>query len=195
MILIFEVTKVKSRWLQPILFAVPILLVLQAWPRLTPRRVGGILSVAGLCAALVLVLLPLRTFEGPSIGRLNPLHSPYRRLSAEIRAFEFQQGSILASFNLLGGNMRLQFPQSVVVTPEYPRIKPLPPGPVLVVWEATRDRRLPRKLSRLFERLTGRKLPVTKLQYVSARLLYAPDHRLGLGLIVIEDWRQLPALK
>ena len=195
MILLFEVTKVKDRWLTPILLIVPMALVLQLWPRLTPRRVGWVLSFAGLCALLVLVILPLRTVAGPSIGRLNPLHTPYRQLASEIGDLRFDKGSVLASFNLLGGNMRLQFPQSVVVTPEYSLLRPLPPGKMLLVWDATRDQQFPGKLRRLFERLTGRKLAAPAQQHVEASMLYAPDHRFRLGVMVIDDWQRLPKIE
>ncbi|MCG8546683.1 MAG: glycosyltransferase family 39 protein [Alphaproteobacteria bacterium] len=195
MILLFEVTKVKGRWLTPVLLIAPMALVLQVWPRLTPRRVGWVLSFAGVCALLVLVLLPLRTVAGPSIGRLNPLHAPYRQLAADIRGLGFDKGSVLASFNLLGGNMRLQFPQSVVVTPEYSLLKPLPPGKMLLVWDASGGQAFPAKLRRLFERLTDRKLPAAAPRHVEAPMLYAPDHRFRLGAMVIDDWQRLPKIE
>jgi 4-amino-4-deoxy-L-arabinose transferase-like glycosyltransferase len=185
MVFAFEVTQVKDRWLTPLLYVVPLAAALWAARHLSARRMGALLGVAALCAATVIVVLPVRTVVAPAFGRTNPLNGPYRDLAAQIRAAGFERGGILAAFNLLGGNLRLQFPNAPVVTPEYPGFALPEAGPYLLVWEAGPDPRLPDKVARLFETATGRTLEPQAPRYLSAPLLHAPQERMRLGFILV----------
>lgn len=190
MIVAFEVTQVKDRWLLPMLYCVPLAVALWASRHLSKRRIGAVLAVAAVCAMTIVVVLPARTVVAPAFGRTNPLNGPYRDLAAQIRAAGFEQGGILAAFNLLGGNLRLQFPRSAVITPEYPNFTLPDGGPYLLAWEAWPDPRMPDKLARLFEAATGRKLPGEEARYVSAPLLYAPAGQMRLGIVLVRGGRQ-----
>ena len=184
MIIIFQVTEMKDRWLQPILYLAPIAAALWAFPRLQGWRVGAMLAVSGLCAVLVMVMLPLRTLGGPKIDRINPLNSPYAALTEQIREAGFRDGAVLASFNLLGGNLRLQFPEASVVTPEYPNF-PLPRDrAMLLVWEATRYAPMPGNLIELYQRVTGEPLATPQPRYIDASMLYSDRHRMKLGYLL-----------
>ena len=142
------------------------------------------LAVSGFCAVLVMVMLPLRTLGGPKIDRINPLNSPYAALTEQIREAGFRDGAVLASFNLLGGNLRLQFPDASVVTPEYPNF-PLPRGrAMLLVWEATRYAPMPGNLIELYQRVTGEQLATPQPRYIDASMLYSDRHRMKLGYLL-----------
>lgn len=185
LIIAFEVTQIKDRWLQPLLYLAPIIAALWAYPRLASWRVGAIFAVAGLCAVAVVALLVLRTMAGPSFDRPNPLNGPYAALSDQIRAAGFRDGRIFAAFNLLGGNMRLQFPESVVITPEYPNFTLPASGQSLLVWDATRGDPIPGKVVALYKTFSGKPFGGQAPQYVSAVMLHAERHRLRLGVIVL----------
>jgi hypothetical protein len=185
LVLAFEVTRVKERWLHPILYGMPLIAALWSSWHVSARRLRAVLIVAGVCALAVIVMLPARTLLGPVIGRTNELNEPYADLAAEIRAAGFTKGAILASYNLLGGNMRFQFPDSPVVTPEYPHFALPDGGPYLLIWMASVDKRMPGRLPALFEKVTDRKLPPTTPRYVSAPMLYAPDETMRLGFAIL----------
>ncbi len=185
LIIAFEVTQIKDRWLQPLLYLAPIVAALWAYPRLASWRVGAIFAVTGLCAVAVVALIVLRTVAGPSFDRPNPLNGPYAALSEEIRKAGFRNGRIFAAFNLLGGNMRLQFPDSVVITPEYPNFELPASGQSLLVWDATRGDPMPGKVAALYTKFSGKPASGQAPTYVSAVMLHAERHRLRLGVIVM----------
>ncbi len=185
LIIAFEVTQIKDRWLQPLLYLAPIVAALWAYPRLASWRVGAIFAVTAICGVAVIALLVLRTVAGPSFDRPNPLNGPYAALSEEIRKAGFQNGRIFAAFNLLGGNLRLQFPDSVVITPEYPNFELPASGQSLLVWDATRGDPMPGKVAALYKKFSGRPVSGQAPTYVSAVMLHADRHRLRLGVIVL----------
>lgn len=185
LIIAFEVTQIKDRWLLPLLYLAPIIAALWAYPRLASWRVGAIFAVTGLCAVAVIALIVLRTVAGPSFDRPNPLNGPYAALAEEIRKAGFRSGRVFAAFNLLGGNMRLQFPDSVVITPEYPNFELPASGQSLLVWDATRGDPIPNKVVALYRRFSGQPIGSQVPRYVSAVMLHAERHRLRLGVIVL----------
>lgn len=185
LILVFEVTQIKDRWLQPLLYLGPIIVALWAYPRLASWRVGAIFAVTGICAATVVALLVLRTVAGPSFDRPNPLNGPYEALAQQIREAGFKNGRVFAAFNLLGGNIRLQFPDSVVISPEYPNFELPASGQSLLVWDATRGDPIPGKLVTLYKRFSGKSVGGQVPKYVGAVMLHAERHRLRLGVIVV----------
>ena len=187
MILAFEVTKVKDRWLTPLLYLVPIVAALWSSRHLSARRMGALLGIAAFCAAAVVVMLPARTLVAASFGRTNPLNGPYRDLAMQIREAGFERGGILAAFNLLGGNLRLQFPRIPVVTPEYPDFALPEGGPYLLVWEAEPNPRMPDALAQLYQELTGRKLEPQEPRYLSAPMLHAPQQQMRIGFMLVRS--------
>jgi hypothetical protein len=185
LVLGFEVTQVKERWLHPLLYGMPIAAALWSSWRLPPRRLKAVLIVAGVCAIAVIVMLPARTVVGPVFGRTNLLNAPFADLAARIRTAGFDKGGILANSNKLGGNLRLQFPADTVVTPEYPNFDLPDAGPYLLVWKANSDGPVPGALAALLEQTTGRQLPPLPPRYVTADMLYSPDESMRLGFVIL----------
>lgn len=181
----FQVTQIKERWLQPVLYAAPILAALWLSWRASKERLLAVAGIAMVFAILVLAMIPARTVLAPAIGRTNALNSPYDAFAAQIRAAGFETGGILASFNLLGGNLGLQFPDSTVVTPEYPNFA-LPAGkPLLLVWEVHRETRMPGKLAALYKRVTGRDVPAAAPVVLTARMLHSDSEEMRLGIQIL----------
>jgi hypothetical protein len=153
----------KARWCLALLVVAPLAFFLRA-----PAAALGPDSVRRLTRALLAVgILTLGVrfadvWSGPSLGMPSRLHLPIRELAAGIRAAGFRGGTIIAADVPLGGNLRLHFPDSRVLTPEIEAlVVPTPPGALqcLVAW---RPRREPGVLASLLafagERL-GRPLP------------------------------------
>ncbi|MCB2216290.1 glycosyltransferase family 39 protein [Desulfofustis glycolicus] len=135
-ILVTETTQIKQRWLQPFLFIFPLLL-LMCTPTAEPptRRTAIFALITVLTAAIVTAVIPLRIFlvdlsDGPRRDNY-----PFPALARTIADSGFTGGTIVAEDKFIGGNMRLFFPESTVITPSLP-LQPYRLTPqLLVVWQ------------------------------------------------------------
>jgi hypothetical protein len=62
---------------------------------------------------------------------------PFDQLAQQLRQAGFAGGTILSDNRRVTGNLRLQFPNAVVMVPNTPRLAPPAGKPVLLVWDAT----------------------------------------------------------
>ncbi|HUT50229.1 MAG TPA: glycosyltransferase family 39 protein [Alphaproteobacteria bacterium] len=137
-VLVAGVSIVKPRFVHVFLFPLPILAVAFVAARrpgvLALRRYGLLLGVigAGILAVRVVNMTPV------CIGRCEDL-VPFGRLSKQLAAAGFRQGTIFAHGVRLGGNLVLRFPDSRVDVAVDPFVPALPPavqrGQCLIVWE------------------------------------------------------------
>ena len=134
-VLAFQVTNVKARWFQPLLFVLPVLMLAHVRPRLSPARQRILFLLAG----LVMVVVPAIMYGGVVVAgwtkRLTNLNVPYNELSARIRQAGFTNGLILAENRIIGGNLKLQFPDSVVAVPEVVPAGLPQAAPVMLAWK------------------------------------------------------------
>ena len=107
----FEATRVKDRWLQPLLYLAPIILALWLGPWLIGWRRRFVFIAAGFCALAVIVILPLHTILGPTLSRPKLLNLPYADFATEIRALGFSEGTVLSDSNSVAGNLRPPVPR------------------------------------------------------------------------------------
>lgn len=134
----FQATHFKDRWMQPLLFHVPVYLVLLAGGRIDGLRTRRFLLAAGAAAALVLTLLPSRTLLASALGDFEELNFPFSAFSSQLRSAGFERGDILAEDPLTAGNLKLHFPESAVAASGLPRPRLSAAGPLLLAWNATR---------------------------------------------------------
>ena len=138
-VLAFQVTIVKARWLQPLLFVHPILLVAWARSQFSPGRKKILLAGT----ALVMVLIPLVLYGSVAGARFTRRptnwNAPYPALCAQMRAAGFERGVILAERTIDGGNLKLVFPESIVLVPDLDQFSIPTNGPVLLVWNPGKD--------------------------------------------------------
>ncbi len=115
MVLFGEVTHFKDRWMQPVLFCVPLIVFscIAPWvPRAPQLRLRRILLMV---AVLVLVLLTLRPHYHAWRNRPNQLNLPTQALVQSLRDAGFTgEGTILSQDRALAGSLRLQFPAARV---------------------------------------------------------------------------------
>jgi 4-amino-4-deoxy-L-arabinose transferase-like glycosyltransferase len=105
-----KVSQVKSRWMQPALFSLPLAFFVVLPALAQPAIFQRILQVAGVVAVGVLIALPLRVYLGPALGKYVRAHHPYPQLSAEL-ARRFPEARILiAGDRLTAGNLYFQRP-------------------------------------------------------------------------------------
>ena len=134
-ILISGVTYIRDRWLQPLLFALPIVLIGFAGSRLEGRQIRRYMTFAVVVALSVLGAINFTVIGANALNRPHNLHVPYRTLAAELRHAGFERGSIVANGFFLGGNLKKQFHESHVIVPELHDSLP-PTRPTLVIWNA-----------------------------------------------------------
>lgn len=186
MVLLFKVTVFKDRWMQPLLFATPIYLVTLPWMRFNPASVRRYASFALLVALAVLLIMPGHILYASHTGTLTRLNSPYAVLSAQLRQVGFQGGLIVAQGRLLGGNLKLFFPESVIEAPEVPAFTSPSDTDRLIVWDATTNPEMPEGLHRFAGTLSAVDLNSLPAQYIQAPYKYVADRSMRLGFVLIQ---------
>jgi 4-amino-4-deoxy-L-arabinose transferase-like glycosyltransferase len=142
-IVAFHVTYIRDRWLQPLFFALPIVLVAAIQPHLKPIHFRMLFRLGAAIALVVLVAINGTSLGANVLHRSHNLNIPYAALAAELRAAGFDHGTIVAKNLLLGGNLKNQFRESRVIVPEERTDEhPISGGKILIVWTA-RDRDVP----------------------------------------------------
>ena len=150
-VLFFKVTYVKDRWLQPLLFVVPILFFSRvSKEKLTTRCYKGFLTVVGVAAAVVYLAFTIRVIGASYIERFCRMNYPFSQMAEDIRATGFDSGLIISNNRFIAGNMHFQFPTSPALIPEYhfedlPATQGFQDG--IVIWIANKSPAIPEKLS------------------------------------------------
>ncbi len=183
MILLFKVTVFKDRWMQPLLFATPVYLATLSWTRLANAR--GYLRFCLLVAVLVLLLMPGHTIFASRFGTYNRLNAPYSAFSAQLREAGFRQGVIVSQNRLTGGNLRMAFPDSVVLAPEVPRYDYRTGSDWLIVWDATKNAEMPDKLRKFAADFVPVDFNAVKPHIIEATSKYSTDRTMRLGFILL----------
>lgn len=135
-ILATETTQIKQRWLQPFLFAFPLLFFLVRPPaEPLQRRTALIATLAAATGLVVTAVIPLRIYLVDTFDEPRRDNYPFRALAQTINAEGFAEGLIITEDKFIGGNMRLFFPDATVITPSLP-LQPYQLAPqLLVVWQ------------------------------------------------------------
>lgn len=154
-VLLFKVTYVKDRWLQPLLFVVPILFFSRVpLEKITPGRYKGFLTVIGITAVTVYLAFTIRVTGASYIDRFSRMNYPFSPMAEDIRSAGFDSGLIISNNRFLAGNMHLQFPTSPAFVPEY-HFEDLPSNQgftaAIVIWDADRYPAIPEGLPSLLK--------------------------------------------
>jgi 4-amino-4-deoxy-L-arabinose transferase-like glycosyltransferase len=181
-VVVLGMTEVRSRWMQPVVVGLPVLLTAAWRDRLdAPRRRRlfriGLAAAAGIVVGMAahLWLLGLR-------GEPSRLDAPFRRLATEMRPLAARADVIVAENRWLGGNLRLQFPGKTVVVPEWPTLVARRAGPCLLVWQASASVDEPSVELRGLAGVDG--APPHRI--LEAPYRFDPDSRLRLGVVLAE---------
>jgi hypothetical protein len=146
----FGVTRFRTRWMTPLLSFVPTYFFLRIQrTRVDPSRLQVYGRLLALCAVLVAPVRLGEAWLAPRFGMQSRLHFSATELARQIRAAGFHRGTIVAEDGWIGGNLRLFFEGSKILTPALFDLQPGPPGPHLVVWHASRHDEVPPRLWRL----------------------------------------------
>jgi hypothetical protein len=139
-ILAFKVTYVKDRWLQPLLFVVPLFFFSRLDPSLiSPKRFKIFLNVIAVTAIAVYIAFTIRVAGASYIDRFTRMNYPFTSLADDLRQSGFSGGLIISNNRFLAGNMHIQFPESTALIPGY-RFESRTPShnsaAAVVLWEA-----------------------------------------------------------
>jgi 4-amino-4-deoxy-L-arabinose transferase-like glycosyltransferase len=181
-------TNVKDRWLQPVLFFAPIVVVGLLSPRLPSARLALIARLAALAALAVMVALPARVML--SVRDKVPVENkPYGAFADQIRAtFGFEAGTIIAADYATGGNLALRFPEASALIPEYGRLDVPTPWPVLLAWTGDGDTP-PAAMADTFEARFGYSLPVQAVTVLRAPVHYGGGVEDTLRVVLVDQPR------
>lgn len=129
-----HVTHIKSRWMLPFLFSVPLAFFV-VWPALGQQAVfRAIPRVAVVFALIILLALPLRIYLGPMFDKVVRAHHPYPELSEQLARRFPQVHTLVVDAKLTAGNLYFQRPQlQVMLLGETLKNHPPLQGDVLLV--------------------------------------------------------------
>lgn len=161
-------THFKDRWLQQILFATPIYLLLWVRSWVGERDWRPLLWFNATAAVGVFMALAVSGRLKLGAGTLDDTNHPYASLAARMKERGFDEGVIFADGRKLAGNLKVRFPQSKVIDLETPWLKLPPNQPWVGVWlpEPERSAEVPPALHKLIARYVpesaknGRPLPL-----------------------------------
>ncbi|MET3873412.1 ArnT family glycosyltransferase [Puniceicoccus vermicola] len=147
LILFAGVTEFKDRWMQPLLFFIPVLLILRLGDPLPLRFLKVLAGVSLFIGMLVLGLTAGRTF----VAAKSRLNIPFADFAEKIRNQGPPPQVIVAEDHFYAGNFRLQFPDSTILSPRTPLLS-LPENPtILLVWKDNLLPGPPQKLDQWIE--------------------------------------------
>jgi len=182
-VLACRVTVIRERWLEPLCFALPILLAGWARPALERRTANVLLYLAGAAAAASLIAMNATVLAANMLHREHHLNIPWRELATGFRADGFQRGNILADGIMLGGNLKMQFPDSRVSLPLEP--VPLTPGaPLLLTWPANPGDKPTKDFLEEAERISGKAIRPEDVRYVEVQSANGSQKSERLGFVI-----------
>jgi lipopolysaccharide core galacturonosyltransferase RgtB len=149
-VLLFKVTYVKDRWLQPLLFAAPIYF----FSRLSPARITSgkskiYLGIVLVAALAVYCTFTIRVLGASAIGNFCRLNYPFNAMAEDLRESGFTEGLIISDNRFLAGNFHFRFPSGTAIVPDYRFETLVEPGrysSVAVVWKADESLTIPANL-------------------------------------------------
>ena len=186
LILFFRVTYFKERWLQPLLFFLPVFFIYYLGPRIDRKRFKGLIA-----ATVVPAFLAMLTFSGSVLlasktGKATRLSPPYRSMAAQILKDGFKGGTIITGDHRIGGNFRLFFKGSPILVPGMMEVPIKSSDPTLVLWNAEKSEAAPDRLVTYVDELLEVRLDTYGARYVEKPMLYWEGKTMRLGYYIIK---------
>jgi len=142
MIIVSGVTSVRNHWFI-VLIAFPVygtLRISEVYRDLEGARVIGYIKLLILLAAVVMIVLGGRAWQGPDRCSKCRLIVPYSQLADQVRDAGFEHGTIITADypSQVGGNLRRYFPDSRFISTRFklynPPMRNSDTGQCLAVW-------------------------------------------------------------
>jgi 4-amino-4-deoxy-L-arabinose transferase-like glycosyltransferase len=127
---------IKSRWLQPLLFSVPLACFVVFVPE-SPSVYRRLLRIAIVVGLAMMVVLAVRPQLQLAFGRNSRIHEPFPELASELGRRFPDTRLVAVEDRYVGGNVRMQWPTvSVILLDELCGQAPFVEGRVLVLTQA-----------------------------------------------------------
>ena len=188
MIILFQVTAFKDRWMQPILFFLPLALSPIVGKFIVHDRFRIVHVLASIAACAVLLGLSFRAFLAPYVGTVTRFNLPYNDLVAELGPQVKAAELVLAQSSLLGGHIRLRYPTVRVTVPGGARLyHDSAPGTALIVWQDDEQQKKPNDgFWKLVATVMGDYQPLSPPIPVRAQFRYLPGRTLSASSLLVE---------
>ena len=177
--------ELKDRWFQPAIFLIAILAAILVRNRVTAAAERRFLLTVGAVAALVLTLLTGIPLAASITHRPTRLNAPFSVLSAQLKASAGEPGVIVANTRLVGGNLKLFFPGSIVVSPEF-KAQCATDIAWLVVWDASKNPGPPPALVDLVAAMRGIDMRNLKAAFTEAFYKHTRAKVMKLGYAIMK---------
>jgi Dolichyl-phosphate-mannose-protein mannosyltransferase len=189
-VILFGVTHFKDRWMQPLLFLAPLYVFvrLQDIGGIAPDRLRMFACVLAFFGLVFLAAPLAQAWVAPWFGMYSRLHAPFEDIARQLREAGFGRGTIVAETTFIGGNFRLMFPTSHVVTPEVTtglQVGQRVDGQCLVVWDGNDGEPLPIPLQEFLAEFLHAQPPSDRApHYIEARLKRSHQRVFRLGFLL-----------
>lgn len=202
MVLLFQVTVFKDRWMQPILFFLPLALLPFVGDALAQHKSQIVCLLAGVVACLVLLGMAFRAPLAPILGvPLTRFNLPYRALVAQLAPQVLAADLVVTHSVLLAGTVRLHYPQVRVTVPGGARLyHDQQPDRLLVLWQDGQGgvKQLDKQLGSLWllvVKLMGEQRLVTPYEQVRAPYIYLPGKTMSLSSALVQRATPEPSVQ
>ncbi|WP_432797107.1 ArnT family glycosyltransferase [Poriferisphaera sp. WC338] len=182
-------TSLKDRWLQPLYYIIPLYLALLITPKLSNHRQNLFMTISGIAAVVVLILLPLQPILSPIIGKPSRRNDPFPKIATKLITQKLDLPQIIAADRRIAGNLKLALPHAQVISPNLPHNPINPALPTLLVWDIDRSQNLPAPLDEIAHQDFALQLPLKPQLTLTATKYYTPTTHeranLTLGIDII----------
>ena len=175
--------------MQPLLFLFPLYFLIYVEEQLLSQKaVRNFTAVALAVALVILTLIPGRIVLGPSFGYLTDFNYPYQALAEKIREHGSEPNLIIVDWSENAGNIRFQFPDSLVLTPSLGLMQPVEKvsrSTLAVIWDAREAAEMPLPLQVFLVETLQIRLEELQIIHVRLPYQYSTDHfaTVGIGLL------------
>ena len=176
-VLVLKMPTITTRWLQPLMVVVPVYAVLTLADRIDAGKFRRLATITAVVACLIPALLAARTLLRPLTGDYVTLNAPMAEFARQLRQRGFDGGVIVSNDRWLAGNLKLFFPDSVGLVPEFAHFAASGDKSWLVIWEPADSDGVPPSAAALVEAGRGEFPRDSVVGQLQAVYKYSPDGR------------------
>jgi lipopolysaccharide core galacturonosyltransferase RgtB len=187
-VVLLNLTSVKVRWLQPILFVFPLyFLGYLGNKEVSQRQWRSFLGVI----AVIVVLIPLVSIfynTGLVVWRFGLIHYSFHGLAEELRRRGLEKAVVVTDNIQMAGNLHYEFPRSVVVIPninERELAQAVPGQTLVVVWGPAKLREMPQDLSNFLQDAIVPDVRALPVEYKVPSHGGSSDRSATVGLVIM----------
>jgi hypothetical protein len=162
----------------------PIALAALVSDRLPVRRLAPVVAFSAAIALVILFVAPARILLTERLNKHEVLTTPFRVLARDLGPSIDQAECVIAEDHSLAGNLRLWFPDKVVLDPEVGPLFAPTSSPTVLVWDAGRSPAPPQELL-AFSRSFTQRAAHSNSKTFEERLKYHHQRTIKLGTLLI----------